>query len=146
MLMISFEQYERALERYREMLIHWKKTEEDAQGATIVREAAREALIQRFEYLTESAWKTCKRLLVETEGYDKEVGPKSLFRLAGSLGMLDAETWITFWDARLGTSHDYSEEKSAVLLSHADDLEKQANLLLDAMRLRKEASIPGSRE
>lgn len=59
--------------------------------------------------------------------------------------MLDAETWITFWDARLGTSHDYSEEKSAVLLSHADDLEKQAALLLDAMRF-KAASSPGSRE
>ena len=143
--MISFEQYERALERYREMLLHWKKAEEDAQGAAIVREAAREALIQRFEYLIESSWKTCKRLLVETEGYDRKVGLKSLFRLAGSLGMLDAETWITFWDASLGTSHDYSEEKSAMLLSHADNLEKQAALLLDAMRL-KGASTPGSRE
>ena len=143
--MISFEQYERTLERYREMLLHWKEAEEDAQCAPIVREAAREALIQRFEYLIESSWKTCKRLLVETEGYDKEVGPKSLFRLAGSLGMLDAETWITCWDARLGTSHDYSEEKSAMLLSHAENLEEQATLLLDAIRL-KGASTLGGRE
>lgn len=143
--MISFEQYERALERYREMLLHWKKAEEDAESASIVREAAREALIQRFEYLIESSWKTCKRLLAETEGYDREIGPKSLFRLAGSLGMLDAEIWITFWDARLGTSHDYSEEKSAVLLSHADNLEEQATLLLDAMRLKR-ASTPRSKE
>ena len=57
--MINFEQYERTLERYREMLLHWKKAEKDAQCAPIVREAAREALIQRFEYLIESSWKTC---------------------------------------------------------------------------------------
>ena len=82
---------------------------------------------------------------MQTEGCDREVGPKSLFRLAGSLGMLDAETWITFWDARLGTSHDYSEEKSAMLLSHAENLEEQATLLLDAMRL-KGASNSGGRE
>ena len=59
--------------------------------------------------------------------------------------MLDAEIWITFWDARLGTSHDYSEEKSAVLLSHADNLEEQAALLLDVMRLKR-ASTPRSDE
>ena len=59
--------------------------------------------------------------------------------------MLGAETWITFWDARLGTSHDYSEEKSAVLLSHADNLEGQATLLLGAMHLKR-ASTPRSEE
>lgn len=82
---------------------------------------------------------------METEGYDREIGPKSLFRLAGSLDMLDAEIWITFWDARLSTAYDYSGEKSAVLLSHADNLEGQAALLLDVMRLKGE-STPGDRE
>lgn len=33
--MISFEQYERALERYREMLLHWKEVEEDAESAPL---------------------------------------------------------------------------------------------------------------
>lgn len=134
--MISFDQYEWALERYGEMLDYWKEAEQNRQADRLVLEAAREALVRRFEYLVESAWKTCKRLLIETEGYSGEIGPKTLFRLAGGLGMLDAETWITFWDAHLGTSHDYSEEKSGALLLHAEALEKQASLLLDAMRLK----------
>ena len=134
--MISFGQYERALERYGEMLDYWKGAGQNTQADRIALEAAREALVQRFEYLVESAWKTCKRLLIETEGYSGEIGPKTLFRLAGRLGILDAETWITFWDARLGTTCDCSEEKSEAFLLHAEALEKQATLLLDAMRLK----------
>ena len=135
--MMSFKQYERTLERFSEMLEHWRTVERSAPSDRLVLEAAREALIQRFEYLVESSWKTCKKLLLETEGYSGEIGPKSLFRLAGGIGLLDTEKWIAFWDARLATSHDYDENKSLRLLSFADELEKKARLLLEAMRLKQ---------
>ena len=135
--MMSLEQYERTLKRFSEMLEHWKTVERSSPRDRLVLEAAREALVHRFEYLVESSWKTCKKLLMETEGYSGEIGPKSLFRLAGGIGLLDTEKWIAFRDARLATSHDFDENKSLRLLSFADELEKNARLLLEAMHLKQ---------
>lgn len=45
--MISLARYERALERYGEMLDYWKRARQNTQADRIALEAAREALVQR---------------------------------------------------------------------------------------------------
>lgn len=78
----------------------------------LLQEAVQESLLHRFEYTVEGAWKSGKRYLVEYEGFDREMGPKTVIRLCGQLGLLDAESWLSYLQARQMIAHDYSEDKA----------------------------------
>lgn len=69
-----------------------------------------DALIQRFEFSTELAWKTCKEHLQEL-GYTEINGPKPAMREAFSAGLIEEdEIWISILTDRNLTSHIYDEE------------------------------------
>jgi len=72
----------------------------------------RDATIQRFEYTFEVAWKLLKEYLYHKEGIVCN-SPKSCFREAFSVGLLNEEETVLFiqmTDDRNLTSHTYDEE------------------------------------
>lgn len=113
---MNVQQFNDALERLGAMLEQYQQLD---QFPALLQEAVRESLLQRFEYTLEAAWKNAKRYLVEREGYDKEMGPKTVLRLCGELGLLDAENWLLYLQARQNISHDYSHQKAEAVLEMA---------------------------
>lgn len=73
-------------------------------------EYLRDAVIQRFEFTFELAWKTLKRYFRTNDNLDLE-HLKDIFREAGSQGLIDSvEDWFSYLEARNQTSHTYDEE------------------------------------
>lgn len=71
----------------------------------------RDALIQRFEFTFELAWKTLAEFLRENGIVIEIVTPKSVLKAAYSVGYIDdEETWIRILEDRNLMSHTYDEE------------------------------------
>lgn len=69
-----------------------------------------DGLIQRFEFSTELAWKTCKEHL-SSLGFTEIHGPKPVMREAFVAGLIDADDiWISILSDRNLTSHIYDEQ------------------------------------
>lgn len=76
------------------------------------RELHRDAVIQRFEYTYELAWKFMRRTIrdIDKTATDDLLTKKDLFRKALEFKLIpDAATWINYHDARNLTSHAYDE-------------------------------------
>lgn len=70
----------------------------------------KDGVIQRFEFCYEMCWKLMKYYL-ESEGVQEAKSPKSTFREAFKLGIIeDGEEWIDMLNDRNLTSHVYDEE------------------------------------
>jgi nucleotidyltransferase substrate binding protein, HI0074 family len=70
---------------------------------------ALDAVIQRFEFTFEMAWKSVK-LAAKTVGYDCK-SPKGCLKLAYRMGWIkDEEKWLELLEARNLTSHTYDQE------------------------------------
>jgi len=94
---LQLENFERALARLAAVL---KRSEDDV---------VRDALIQRFEFTFEMAWKTLFRFLL-LKG--EKVGARAwdVLPAAFDAGLLDdAEVWDRMRDYRNDTSHEYNE-------------------------------------
>lgn len=90
----------------------------------LLREAVDESVIQRFEVCYDVMWKSLRRYLIEEEGLpDVPASPRPIFRLAGETGVLDhpAERWMEYVNLRIGTAHDYSNEKAVAALARIDE-------------------------
>jgi len=69
-----------------------------------------EALIHRFEYTLELAWKTLQDYLDEI-GFNDVKGPKPVIKIAFQYDIIpDGNIWIDMLDARNLTTHSYDEE------------------------------------
>ena len=97
------QQFTQALQRLKEAI-----EESKGNASTVVRDG----VIQRFEFTTELAWKTCREKLLEN-GYVNIDSPKATMRQAYAAGIIDDEqTWISILQARNLSSHMYSEEEA----------------------------------
>ena len=68
-----------------------------------------DAVIQRFEFTFETAWKSVK-LAAKAVGYDCK-SPKGCLKLAYRMGWIkDEERWLELLEARNLTSHTYDQE------------------------------------
>lgn len=77
------------------------------------KEAIRDGLIQRFEFVVEATWKLAQAFIKEIHGVNCEASPKKIFRECLSLGILnenEVELSIKMIDDRNLTSHTYKEE------------------------------------
>jgi nucleotidyltransferase substrate binding protein (TIGR01987 family) len=102
----------------------------------LLQDTVKESLLQRFEYTQEMAWKTAKRYLTEVEGYAGAMGPRTVIRVCGELGILDPEEWFLYLDARHDTSHDYSESKAKAVLDAVMDFYQEVHRLLEILQFR----------
>ena len=102
----------------------------------LLREAVDESVIQRFEVCYDVLWKSLRRHLIESEGLpDVPASPRPVFRLAGETGVLlsPVERWMEFVNLRIGTAHDYSNEKAAAALERMDEFIAEAIGLYQAI-------------
>lgn len=76
----------------------------------IAQDVMRDAIIQRFEFSAELAWKTMREYLIE-EGVVVPATPKGVVREAYSTGIIsDEQIWSDLLRDRNLTSHTYNEE------------------------------------
>ncbi len=133
-------QFEDAVARLAEMMRQYDSSD---QLDSVLKDAVKESLIQRFEYTHEMAWKTAKRYLVEVEGYQNDLGPNTVIRLCGELGLLNAEPWLAYAHARQSTSHDYSGQKASIAVEAVEEFYADAVKFLSAL---KKGIAKGSRK
>lgn len=116
--MINFEKFHKSLKHLQLQFENLQTLDHHLPALMI--EAVNESVIQRFEVCYDCMWKVLKRYLVEVLGIPEVPNsPKPLFRLSFENNLLgsDVERWLTYADARVGTSHDYSGEKAVEALS-----------------------------
>lgn len=95
----------------------------------------RDALIQRFEFTFDLAWKTAAEVLREQGVVPEILSPKSVFRAAFNAGYITKENiWLDILNDRNCMSHTYDEQSSARI---ADDIcnryAKEMGALLKAL-------------
>ena len=74
----------------------------------------RDALIQRFEFTFELAWKTAAEVLREQGVVPEILSPKSVFRAAFNAGyVINENVWLDILNDRNCMSHTYDEQSSA---------------------------------
>ena len=72
----------------------------------------RDGVIQRFEFCTELAWKTCREYLLE-QGYTEVNSPKPVMRQAFADGLVDNDlVWVEILNARNLTTHLYDDAEA----------------------------------
>lgn len=122
------ENFSTALKRLREAITAYKNNADN--------DLYRDALIQRFEFSFELAWKTAADFLYEQGITDFNVSPKSVFKAAYAGGFIDNEAiWLQMIEARNSMSHTYDMETSEQI---ANDIcyryEKEMSALLKTVQ------------
>ncbi len=99
-------------------------------------EFIRDAVIQRFEYTYELAWKMLRRQLVEDLGAESvtPLNRQDLFRLAAERGLItDPLPWFAYHKAQNITSHTYNEAVAEEVYQAAQSFLGDAESLLRAL-------------
>ncbi len=103
-------------------------------------EEVRDAVIQRFEYSYELAWKMIKRQLEAEAAVPSDIDAlsfRSLMREAAEKGMIASfEPWLVFREQRNITSHVYNQEKAKSVFETAKDFLPAAQGLLSNLKTR----------
>lgn len=104
----KFDNFSKAVKRLNEANIAYKKNSAD--------DIYQDALIKRFEFTFELAWKTLREFMTE-QGYQLEIlSPKGVFAFAFQEGILSDETlWLDMLESRNLTTHDYGHELSQMI-------------------------------
>lgn len=101
-----FMNYEKAVNRLREVLVEYNKC---AQG-TDLKTMLRDSVIQRFEICYELAWKAMKEYMIE-QGLQVETFPKAILKAAYQNNIIhEEEAWLHMIKDRNVASHEYNEE------------------------------------
>jgi len=119
--MIDYDKFEKALRHLEAQLRNYESAGERSELKGIDREAIAESVIQRFETCYDCLWKVLKRHMKEHLGVPElPNSPKPLFRIAFESRLFSAiEQWLSYADARVDTSHDYSGEKAMATIESA---------------------------
>lgn len=125
---IKYKKLEKSLRRLKVrhfFLLSLKKRDIPKEFQEQVEESIRESVIKRFEFCYDSFWKSLSKYL-ETAGDGSLVGssPKAIFRKAHEAGLIDQETLerlFTYIEMRIGTAHDYNEDKANEALEKIPD-------------------------
>jgi nucleotidyltransferase substrate binding protein (TIGR01987 family) len=140
---IDVSKFEKALANLDAQYTNWKQLPGRQGFLELDIEGIGESVVQRFEYTFDTSWKALKRYM-ESELFRDDLpnSPKPLFKIAGEAGIIDSvENWIQYGEARIGTSHDYSNEKETLALDVAGRFIADAKALL--AKMTKDASDEG---
>lgn len=98
-----------------------------------VLDIALDAVIQRFEFTFEQAWKSI-RLAAKAVGYDCK-SPRGCLKLAYKLEWLeDEEKWLRLLEARNLTLHTYDQETAVEVYETVKDTFEVFKSLLEELR------------
>lgn len=97
-------------------------------------EYVRDAVIQRFEYSYELAWKTMKRFLKMYRDVDENIIAE-IYRYAMEGGVIeDASVWMQFHKARNLTPHTYNQATAKEVFDMAAPFYKAAKEFLEKVK------------
>ena len=122
--MIDYDKYQKSLKHLEEQYNNYLTLDEKEYLSEIDKEGITESVIQRFETCYDTLWKVLNRYLSEELGIPEiPNSPKPIFRLAAENKIFtsDITLWIKYADARIGTSHDYSNKKAQDALNLMKD-------------------------
>ena len=92
----------------------------------------RDAVIKRFEFCFEMAWKLMAEYL-KYKGFEV-YGPRDSIRSGAQNGLaIDSEKWMGLLEARNLTTHTYNEETSNVVYEKSKQLPQLTSLLLESI-------------
>ncbi|PIR18218.1 MAG: nucleotidyltransferase [Deltaproteobacteria bacterium CG11_big_fil_rev_8_21_14_0_20_49_13] len=104
-------------------------------------EELRDAVIQRFEYTYELAWKMMKRQIEQEAPNPDDIDQlsfKDLLRTAAEKGIIaDVEAWLIYREQRNITSHTYDEVEAKSVYETALKFLKDAEVLLSNLEKRR---------
>ena len=102
----KYDNFNKAVKRLNEANIAYKKNTDD--------DIYQDALIKRFEFTFELAWKTLREFMTD-QGYRLEIlSPKGVIAFAYQEGILaDEPHWLDMLMSRNLPAHDYGRELSA---------------------------------
>lgn len=104
-----FSNYNRALQKLTEGVEFANKS--IAQEGGIPEDMLREAVIQRFEYTHELAWKVMKDY-AQFQGFQNIAGSRDATRKAFEMGLIEnGDVWMEMIPSRNETTHTYNEDK-----------------------------------
>lgn len=116
--MIEYDKFQKSLKHLEVQFENYRFL--DKNQPELIQEAVAESVIQRFETCYDCMWKVLKRYLMEELGIPEVPNsPKPIIRLGfeNNLFASTHELWLSYADARIDTSHDYSGEKAQDALS-----------------------------
>ena len=106
----KIENFNNALNRLGEMCIEFSNSKDPK-----IKEMSRDALIQRFEFTFELAWKTLYQYMT-FNGFSVRSWPREILKAAYQNGLINNEqVWLDMLDARNTLSHVYKEEQAAAV-------------------------------
>ena len=111
--MIDYGNFSKALKNLELQYENYENLDDELPELT--QEGVSESVIHRFEICYDTMWKILKRYLQEELGLaDVPNSPRPILHLADSNNLLSSpySQWNQYIDARIGTTHDYSEEKA----------------------------------
>lgn len=102
------ERLQERLEEYQRAVLRLKEAVEEDESNPLIYDA----VIQRFEFTYELAWKLIKAYL-EYQGIAVVNSPRSAFKEAFSTGLIfDGDVWIDMISDRNLTAHTYNQERA----------------------------------
>lgn len=123
---INLTPLKKAFEQFQTMYYFYQENQEES----IVEEVVNESLVHRFEYCEDLFWKLLRKNLLEQKGVDIENAPKTVYRRASQLEILDFEVWVEFLNAKNQSSHTYNEETLEEVLSVMGDFAEHGKNVL----------------
>ncbi|MEI7843736.1 MAG: nucleotidyltransferase substrate binding protein [Gallionellaceae bacterium] len=134
--MIDYDKLQKSLKHLEQQYSNYKLAQDRPELTDIDREAIAESVIHRFETCYDTLWKDLKRYLTEEIGLaDVPNSPKPILKLAGQNDLFasSVEQWLKYAQARIDTSHDYSEDKASNAIAVVGDFIDDAIGLFQTM-------------
>ena len=120
----KYENFGNAVNRLNEANVAYKRNSDN--------DIYQDALIKRFEFTFELAWKTLREFMID-QGYSLEIlSPKGVISFAWREEIIqNEELWLNMLNARNITAHDYGRELSADI---AEDISNRYCKVLTALK------------
>jgi nucleotidyltransferase substrate binding protein (TIGR01987 family) len=125
---VTVVEFEKALLTLQEALVELSKVSKKDQLSQY--RMIRDALVQRFEFSVELAWKTAAKSLGSSS-----TAPKPVIReMAQNSFISDVQKWFDFIEGRNKTSHAYDEDIADAIVKIAQSFYPEAVLLLEKLK------------
>jgi len=123
--------FSNAVKRLNEANVQYKKNTDN--------DIYQDALIKRFEFTFELAWKTLRQFMIDSGYMMKAISPKSILAQGYQENILQNEQmWLDMLEDRNLTTHDYGHEVAKpiadrISLKYAKELTKLAKYIAEAL-------------
>ena len=97
-------------------------------------DVVRDAIVKRFEFTCELAWRTMRRALMAHGTSVDELSRRNLYRAAARSGLIDdPEAWFRYHEGRNLTSHTYDEATALRVIAMIDGFGAAVERLLASL-------------